>query len=130
MKYTRIVEIVWLPIVLTVLLVVETLLFNWWLNIVWGSFMWRCVAASVGLEHDPFFPAVFFAKRYMRYIYLCLISMLVSLIFISQFLYYRYSGGFLQASSLVYSSQSVDVLSTVKTLLTYKLLVFIVPLLA
>ena len=130
MKYNRIVGIIWLPVALTVLLIVETLLFNWWLNIVWGSFMWRCVAASVGLSTILFFPAVFFIKRNIRYVYLFLISLLVSLVFISQFLYYRYSGGFLQASSLVYSSQSLDLLSTIKTLLTYKLLVFIVPLLA
>ncbi|MGC9602202.1 MAG: LTA synthase family protein [Minisyncoccia bacterium] len=129
MKYNRIVEIVWLPTVLALLLIAETLLFNWWLDIVWGSFMWRCVAASVGLSAVLFFPAMFFEKRYIRYAYLFLVSLLVSLVFISQFLYYRYSGGFLQASSLVYSSQSIDLISTIKTLITYKLLVFIVPLL-
>ncbi|HUD02481.1 MAG TPA: LTA synthase family protein [Candidatus Paceibacterota bacterium] len=129
MKYNRIVEIVWLPTVLAVLLVVETLFFNWWLDIAWGSFMWRCIAASVGLGVALFFPAVFFAKRYIRYAYLAVLSLLVNLIFISQFLYYRYSGGFLQASSLVYSGQSVDLLSTIKTLLTYKLLFFTAPLL-
>jgi hypothetical protein len=129
MKYTRMVKIVWLPTVLAVLLVAETLLFNWWLDIAWNSFMWRCIAASVSLSVILFFPAVFFAKRYLRYVYLAVVSLLVGLVFVSQFLYYRYSGGFLQASSLVYSGQSVDVLGTIKTLLTYKLLVFILPLL-
>jgi lipoteichoic acid synthase len=129
MKCNRIVEIIWLPTALTVLLVTETLFFNWWLNIVWGSFMWRCIAGSVGLSIVLFFPGVFFSKRNFRYTYLFFISLLVSLIFISQFLYYRYSGGFLQASSLTYSSQTSTLINTIKTLLAYKLLLFIIPLL-
>ncbi|MDE2212974.1 MAG: LTA synthase family protein, partial [Patescibacteria group bacterium] len=107
----------------------ETFLFNWWLNIVWGSFLWRCAESSIGLGVILFFPAIFFSMGRTRYLYLSFISLLVSLIFISQFLYYRYSGGFLEASSLAYSDQSVDLLSTIRTLLTYKLLAFIVPLL-
>ncbi len=129
MKFKRTVEIVWLPTVLTILLIVETLLFNWWLDIAWGSFILSCVAASIGLSVVLFFPAVFFAQRNSRYLYSFLISLLICLIFISQFLYYRYSGGFLQASSLAYSDQAIDLVSTIKTLLTYKLLFFVVPLL-
>jgi lipoteichoic acid synthase len=128
MKFKRIAEIVWLPTSLTVLLVIETLLFNGWLNLTSGFYIWRCVAASAGLSMILFFPAVFFTKRNTRYLYLFLISLFVCLIFISQFLYYRYSGGFLQASSLSYSNQTVDLISTIRTLLAYTLLFFIVPL--
>ena len=128
MKHKRIIEIAWLPTVLTILLVTETLLFNSWLGIASAIYTWRCVAASIGLGAALFFPAVFFGRRSFRYSYLFLVSVAISLIFISQFLYYKYSGGFLQASSLAYSNQTVDLVSTIKTLLTYKLLFFVLSL--
>ncbi len=127
MKCRRIIAIAWLPAVLTVLLVAETLVFNERLNVAPGLYMWRCAAASAALGAVLFFPAAFFTKRNSRYLYVFLISLPIGLIFISQFLYYRYSGGFLQASSLAYSNQAIDLVSTIKTLLTYTLLFFIIP---
>ncbi len=128
MRFRCIAEAVWLPGLLTLLLVAETLIFNQWLGIASAAYTLRCVAASLGLGVLLFFPSVFFSKRNIRYLYVFAVSVIVCLIFISQFLYYKYSGGFLQASSLAYSNQTVDVISTIKTLLTYKLLLFILPL--
>lgn len=128
MTFKRIIAVAWLPTLLAVYMVAETLVFNEWLGIASPLFFWRCVAVSAGLDAVLLLPAVFFKKRNIRYLYLFCISLPVSLIFISQFLYYQYSGGFLQASSLAYSNQAADVISTIRTLLTYHLLFFVVPL--
>ncbi len=130
MRRKRIINVSWLPLVLAVLLVVETSFFNSWLGVASPLFFWQCVAASVGLSMVLFLPAVFFAKKRARYIYLLVVSALVAFIFVAQFIYYRYSGGFLQASSLAYSDQTLDLFATIKTLLSYKLLLFLLPLVA
>ena len=127
MPCKRIIVALWLPAALTALLVALTFAFNGWLDIDSAPFFWRCFAATLSLGIIIFFPAVFFTKRRARYLYALAVSLLVSAIFISQFLYYRYSGGFLQASSLGYSGQALDLLATIKTLLSYKMLFFIIP---
>jgi phosphoglycerol transferase MdoB-like AlkP superfamily enzyme len=71
-----------------------------------------------------FGPAVFLRHR-ARYIYLAISSIVTSAIFITQYLYYSYSGGFLQASALVYSGESTKILGTVVTLLTPRLIFFL-----
>ena len=124
----RIIRIAWLPALLTLLLIAETFLFNEWLGIMPGSFEWRCAAATLALGMALFFPAMFFTKRSARYFYLSIISLPVAAIFITQSIYYRYSGGFLQASSLTYAKQTLDLLSTIKTLLSGELLFFALPL--
>ncbi len=123
----RQIEFFWLPIVLSVLLAVETNFFNVWLNLANQYYFPRLVAASVGLSMLLFFPAVFFSKRNFRYMYLSLVSIIVSLIFVSEFLYYKYSNGFLEASSLGYAGQAFTLFGTIQTLLSYKLLLFISP---
>lgn len=125
----RYIEIFWLPTVLAVLLAAETNFFNVWLNISVAYYFPRLVAASIGLSIVLFFPAVFFAKRTTRYIYLFAASIIVSLIFVSEFLYYKYSSGFLEASSLGYANQATTLFGTVKTLLTPQILLFVLPLL-
>ena len=128
MKYKRFIEVIWLPTALTFLLVAETLFFNLYFNIASGMYIWHCIFASVSLSAAIFFPAAFFTKRKSKFIYLSLISALVAAIFISQFLYYKFSGGFMQASSLGYARQAVEVMGTIKTLLAWKLLIFLIPL--
>ncbi len=111
MRVKRIISVSWLPILLTALLVIETLLFNSWLGVASPAFVERCIAASVGLSMVLFFSAVFFTKRSTRYVYVLATSLVVAIIFIAQFVYYKYSGGFLQGSSLAYSDQTVDLLA-------------------
>jgi lipoteichoic acid synthase len=127
MNHKRYFEIIWLPTALTILLIVETLLFNFWLGFP-GFYLWRCVAATIGLSMLLFFPTIFFAKENTRYVFLFLISLIITLIFVSQFLYYKYAGTFLPISSLSYAGLAIYLTGIIKTLLTYKLLFFLLPL--
>jgi len=126
-KCKRYLSIVWLPLVLTILLIGESYFFNHWLDIAPGLYFWRSVAATIGLSALVFFPVVFFTKKLSRCIYLMCVSVAIAFIFISQFLYYKYSGGFLQASVLGYAGQAADLSGTIKMLLSYKLLIFLTP---
>jgi len=121
----RYLAIAWLPCALTLLLVCESGLFDHWLNVSAGLYFWRRAAATIGLSAIIFFPAVFFRGRIGRYIYLGVVSLIVAFVFVAQFLYFRYSGGFLQASSIAYAGQATDLGGTIKTLLSWKLLFFL-----
>ena len=127
-KLKRCIIIAWLPIILVIFFVLETLFFNNWFNIASGFYTRNCIFVSISLGTVLFFPALFFKKRKTRYLYLSFVSLITTLIFISQFLYYKYSGGFLQASSLSYANQTGELIGTIKTLLSYRLLLFIAPL--
>ncbi len=74
----------YLPTLLVALLVVETLLFNWWLGIGSLQFFLSCIAATVGLGAVLFLPAVFFSRRALRHLYLFFVSLAVAAIFLSQ----------------------------------------------
>lgn len=124
------IEIWWLPTVLAIILVIQTTLFNHWLGIVPGLYLVRRSAAAVGLAALAFGPAVFL-KRRGRYIYLFTASTIIALIFVSEFLYYKYSAGYLEFSALFYARQTDELWGTISTLLTPKLLAFLIsPVLA
>ena len=61
----------------------------------------------------------------MKYIYLFIISFIISIIFSAQFLYYRYSQSFLQFSSIKYFGQADSVVGTIKVLLTPEIFFFL-----
>jgi phosphoglycerol transferase MdoB-like AlkP superfamily enzyme len=113
----------WLPLMLIILFVLQNYFFISWLHITQDPYILRPIAASTALGILLFGPAILLNK-WMRYLYLSIVSLLVALIFSFQFLYYTYSGGFLQASALFYVGEGLTVLGTVKTLLTYRLLLF------
>ncbi len=124
----RYAQVAWLPVVLTILLVVEVYLFNRWLNIIPSFYFFRRTAANVSLGAFIFGSAIFFRRKSSRYMWLVTASVFVALVCISQYLYYEYSGGFLQASALSYAGQTGELAGTIKALLTWKLLLFISPL--
>ncbi|MEJ0021988.1 MAG: LTA synthase family protein [Candidatus Doudnabacteria bacterium] len=126
-KLRKYLKIAWLLLLLVILLVLETYFFNRWLNIIPQLYFVRRTASAVGLGALVFGPAVFFNKRGRRHLYLLLTSALLTLIFLSQFIYYKYSGGFLQFSALFYAGQASDLTATIKNLITAKLLLFIAP---
>ena len=113
----------WLPAVLAVIFVLQNRLFNFLIKIPAGQDSFRLVAATAASGLLIFGPAVLFRKRF-KYPYLILVSLIVALIFAFQFLYYSYSGGFLQASALFYAREGTTVMATVKTLLNYRLVYF------
>ena len=117
----------WLPLLLILVFILQNYFFILWLHIRQDPYILRPIAASTALGILLFGPAILLNK-WMRYVYLSIISLLVAIIFSFQFLYYTYSGGFLQASALFYVGEGLTVLGTVKTLLTYRLLLFFVGL--
>ena len=116
-------KMVWLTLALVVIFVVQNHLFIYWLNISPGNYALRRTVLTAALGTLLFGPAMFFNKRF-KYPYLSVISLLAALIFSSQYLYYSYSGGFLQASALFYAGEGIAILGTVKTLLNWRILVF------
>lgn len=125
-NYKRYLAGIWLSVVLILVFVLQNYFFNHWLGI---PYLIRNVAASGALGVLLFGPAIFFKKR-NKYIYLIGISIIVAFIFVAQFLYFSYSGGFLQSSALRYLGLVTNTGGTIKTILTYRLLAFVfVPLL-
>ncbi|HEY5220943.1 MAG TPA: LTA synthase family protein [Candidatus Paceibacterota bacterium] len=114
----------WLPFALIVLFVLQNYLFDVWLKIYPNTNLGSLIAGSAGLAIILFAPALLFRKR-TGYVYLGIASIVAALIFVSQYLYYAYSGGFLQASSLFYAGQGTDEIATIITLLNYNLLLFV-----
>lgn len=114
----------YLPIVLVFVFVLQNHFFNAWLDIPVRPFFIRRTVVSFSLGTLLFCPAILL-KKWIKYLYLILVSLLTSSIFIIQFLYYSFSGGFLQSSALFYASEGTTVLDTAKTLLTYHLIFFI-----
>jgi len=113
-----------LPLGLAVLFVIQNQAFNRWLDLYAKAYSARLSFVAFALGIVFYGPALLFRKRY-KYIYLCIISSLVSLIFIAQFLYYRYSQSFLQFSAIRYLNQAGSVLGTAKTLLSAEILLFL-----
>ena len=113
----------WLPLVLVAIFVLQNYLFNLWLKIAPGEYVLRRTVVTAALGTLLFSPSVFLNKRF-KYWYLAIISLLVAAIFTAQYLYYSYSGGFLQASALFYAGEGLAILPTVKTLLNWHLVVF------
>ncbi|MBI5654823.1 LTA synthase family protein [Candidatus Uhrbacteria bacterium] len=117
-------EGVWLPLALISLFTAQNFLFNRWFGIYPGQFEGRLIFVALALGTVLFGPAFFLAGKGRR-VYLLAVSILTSLIFCSEFLYYSYSGGFLQASAVLYAGEAVAVRGTIKNLLSFKLLAFI-----
>lgn len=116
-------KIYWLPIVLILIFVIQNHLFNAGLNIPVRSYFIRRSIVTTAFGLLLFGPALWLNK-WKKYLYLSLTSIVVTLVFVIQFIYYSYSGGFLQASAIFYAGQGMAVLSTIKTLLTYQLIIF------
>lgn len=119
-------KIIWLPLLLILILALESNLYNLWLNIIPSLYVFRRTVSSLALGALIFGPAVFMPRR-AKYVYSLVVSLLVATIFVGEFLYYRYSGGFLQFSALFYAGQTNELWGTIKTLLSPDLWLFIFP---
>lgn len=120
----RYVRVALLPLSLVVLFVIQNLLFNSWVHLFPNPNLSLLLIEVVTLGILFFCPAVLLSHR-ARYIYLLVVSTFVSLIFISQYLYFSFFGGFMQASALEYSGQINSEWSTVVTLISPRILVFL-----
>jgi len=125
-KYVKILS---LPFILAVLFVIQNQAFNIWLNIYSGKYSIRLSLSVFALGILCYGPSLFFNKKRYKYIYLFLVSFIISLIFASQFLWYSYSQSFLQFSAIKYAGEAGSITGTIKTLLTPKLFLFLTNLL-
>ena len=119
------IKILLLPLSLAVLFVIQNQAFNIWLQLYSKAYSVRLSLVAFALGVVFYGPSLLFKKK-IRYWYLFFISFLVSIIFISQFLYYKYSQSFLQFSAIKYIDQAGSVTGTIKTLINSQLLIFVV----
>ncbi|MFA5048153.1 MAG: LTA synthase family protein [Patescibacteria group bacterium] len=126
LKYlNRYLSTVWLSLLLALLFIVQNLAFNNWFDITPNQYFFRLCAVSFSLGLALYGPAIFFKKR-GRYIYLLIVSTAVSFFFVAQFVYFAYSGAFLQASAIRYAGLAGSVAGTIKNLLAFKASIFCV----
>ncbi len=117
------VEATFLPIILAALFAMQNIAFNEWLDLYAKAYFVRLFLASFALGIVIYGPALLFKKK-LKYTYLFFISLLISIIFSAQFLYFKYSQSFLQFSAIEYIGQAPSVAGTAKSLLTPELLLF------
>ncbi len=118
------IKILFLPVVLALLFAVQNQIFNIWLGIYSKTYSARLFYVSLALGIVFYGPSLLFKKK-IRYWYFTIISFLISVVFIAQFLNYNYSQSFLQFSAIKYLNQAGSVLGTIKTLVNFKLLLFL-----
>jgi lipoteichoic acid synthase len=123
-KFFSYLAVLFLPVSLAALFWVQNITFNNWLGLAPGSYIVRFSWATFALGLIIYGPALLFTK-WSKYLYLLLASILVSVVFISQFLYFQYSDSFLQVSALKYITQVHSVEGTIAILLSFNLLIFI-----
>lgn len=121
---SRIARASWLPLLLVAVFVAQNLIFIDWIGLSPDPEVHLLLAGSIALGVLLYGPSVLFGG-WTRYWYLLAASIVASLIFVSQYVYFSLYGGFLQASALQYAGQLNAEWSTVFTLLTPQLLVFV-----
>jgi phosphoglycerol transferase MdoB-like AlkP superfamily enzyme len=124
-KINNYIKVLFLPLLLAVLFVLQSQLFNYWLGIYSDKYYFRLSLVAFALGVIFYWPALFFKKKY-KYFYLLLVSFLVSILFIAQFLYYKYSQSFLQFSAIKYMGQADSIAGTIIILISPELLFFVI----
>lgn len=114
----------WLVYSLILLFVVQNQLFNRWVDIVGNPDIIISLLESATFAALMYGPALLF-RRHARYAYLIVASLIVALVFCAQFTYFAFFGGFMQASALKYAGQTGAEMSTIRALLSPKLIVFV-----
>ncbi len=112
-----------LPLALIFIFVLQNHLFEGLLGIAVRPYFIRRTVVTAAFGLLLYGPAILL-KRRNKYLYLGATSLAVAAVFIIQFIYYSYSGGFLQASAFFYAGQGATVLATIKTLISYRLVFF------
>ncbi|MFA5830546.1 MAG: LTA synthase family protein [Candidatus Paceibacterota bacterium] len=118
------VSILRLPAVLAGLFVAQNHLFNSFVHLSPNFFLFQFIFITFSLGMLLYAPAMFF-KKFGRFIYLIAVSLAVAAVFISQYLYFLYFGGFMQASALKYANQAGAVSSTISVLITPAIAIFL-----
>jgi phosphoglycerol transferase MdoB-like AlkP superfamily enzyme len=117
-------SILLLPAVLAGLFVAQNQIFNSFVRLSPNIFLFQFIFITFSLGMLLYAPAMFF-KKFGRFIYFISISLVVAALFISQYLYFAYFGGFMQASALKYADQTGAVSSTIAGLVTPAITIFL-----
>lgn len=112
-----------LVLLLIGLFVVQNQIFNLSVHFFYNPYFRIFLMESLTLGVLLYGPAIFFKKKF-RYIYLSIISIFISLLFSSQYIYYSFYGGFFQTSVFEYMGQASAEWSTILTLLNPIILLF------
>jgi lipoteichoic acid synthase len=112
-----------LPVLLVLLFVAQNAAFNLWLHIVPQIYpqMYFAVFALGMVLYAP--AACLRPDR--RHAYLLLMSALLSVLFIAEYLYYSYAGGFLQVSALKLTGETGAVMGTATRFVTPRIILFV-----
>jgi len=113
-----------LPIILSGLFVAQNQSFNSFAHLSPNPFFLQFVFITFFLGMLLYGPAMLFTKK-TRLAYFLAASSFVALLFISQYLYFSFFGGFMQASALSYINQASAVKSTIFTLITPFVVIFL-----
>ncbi len=124
-KFSSYSAALWFPVFLAALFVVQNQIFNYWVHLSSNPQLLFFLTENFTLGILLYGPAVLLGHR-TRYLYLFVVALLVSLIFIAQYLYFSFFGGFLQASALKYAGQLGAERSTIFVLLTPRIFVFLI----
>ncbi len=113
-----------LPAILAGLFVIQNQFFNSATNLSPNPYFFQFVFVTFFLGMILYSPAILFKKKVSNF-YFLVISLFVGFLFIAQYLYFSYFGGFMQASALKYLSQANAVKSTIFGLITPFILIFL-----
>jgi len=114
-----------LPLSLAVLFVVQNQIFNILVGLHENPYFWQFIFSTFALGMLLYGPSALFSGKRSRYVYLFVISLAISVLFISQYLYFSFFGGFMQASVLKYAKQAGSEGSTIFTLIHPVIIIFL-----
>ena len=113
-----------LPISLAILFVAQNQIFNIFVGLHDSPFFFLFILSTFSLGILFYGPSVLFSK-WWRYVYLFIISSFVAWLFLAQYLYFSYFGGFMQASALKYSGQTTSLAGSILNLVSFSLIIFL-----
>lgn len=117
-----------LPSILIAVFIIQTHVFNVWLNIhPLGLLSQQRLVSSFAFAMLVFGPAAVLRRR-GRYIWLTIAAALVELLFVAQFIYFMSFETFMRASAIKYASYVGAVSGSIKAQLSFLLLFFILML--
>lgn len=115
-----------LPGILILLFLIQTQVFNMWLNIQ-SLFFFQRLASALAFGTLFFGPAMVLRRR-GRYVWLLIAAFLIELLFVAQFIYFLSFDTFMRASAIKYASYVGAVSGSIKAVLSPILIFFVLML--
>ncbi|MEN6423400.1 MAG: LTA synthase family protein [Smithella sp.] len=112
-----------LPAILITLFLIQTQVFNIWLNIK-PLLSWQRLASALAFGTCVFGPAIVLYRK-TRYIWITISAILIELLFVAQFIYFLSLNTFIRGSAIRYASYVGTVGDSIKIQLSPALLFFI-----